>query len=194
MTAPHGCPGCTCPVATDPAAFHDDDCGAVTADEAAPTPDVPDEAVRAGADGFMRAEREPMYHPSEGPPLQSTQDVAHAVLEGVLADPDARAALLAALGHTDCEEQINDWMRRAVHHDGERDWEARRAERAEAERDRYRALLSEATDTLIDVCFEATGCDPDMDPVWHMFTSPYEHADELIPRLRAALDGGERDE
>ena len=31
MTAPHGCPGCTCPVATDPAAFHDDDCGPVTA-------------------------------------------------------------------------------------------------------------------------------------------------------------------
>ena len=114
-----------------------------------PAPDVPDEAVRAGADGFMRAEREPMCHPSEGPPLQSTQDVAHAVLEGALADPAARSALLAALGHDDesrppLHDHFLPWFdcpRCAALAD---EW-ARRARRGEAELERIRRILDDGS-------------------------------------------------
>lgn len=52
-------------------------------------------------------------------------------------------------------------------------------------------LLAEATETLVDVCRQATWADPESDPVWHMFMRAYEDADALIPRLRAALEQGD---
>ena len=119
----------------------------MTADEAAP---VPYQAAQVAAEGIWAS----VEHGQDA----DTDALAAAALSAVLADPDARASLLAALGHTDCVP---------------------------------RALLAAAVDALEDACLQGTGAASLDEPGWHMFMSTYEHADELLPSLRDALDGGD---
>ena len=175
----------------------------MTADEAAPTPDVPDEAVEAAAHAYLYDES------------GTVGGTAQAILAAVLADPDARAALLAALGHTDCvsreehervvagvflhspshcvpradaeaaEDRADEWRSRCIRAEQDRDeWEGsaeqidRELAETQTERDRYREALERISNT----------CEPDPAASEVVFLLARARAVDLA---RAKLDGEE---
>lgn len=49
-----------------------------------------------------------------------------------------------------------------------------------------RELLAELYDWALDACHQGAGA-PMTEPAWHGFTSTWEDADDLLPRVAAAL-------
>lgn len=56
-----------------------------------------------------------------------------------------------------------------------------------------RALLRELYEWALDACHQGTGEPFQSTPTWHAFTSTWEYADELLPRVKARLDGSADD-